>query len=352
VLLGNGDGSFQNPLAVPVPAGQTPNSVAVLDLDGDGSPDIVLGSCCSDTATVYYRGNGDGSFQPATPFNGGNNVRAILVGDWNGDGKPDLALGYSPTTSTTAAGVATLNNRLSNVQTVTLTSGASFLPGPMAPDSIESAFGTNLANTTATPGGDASSLPTTLAGTSVSVVDSKGVSRLAQLYYVSPTQVNFLVPAATALGMSRVSIAGPNGTVAVPANVISTAPGIFTMSGGLAAAVGVRVSGNNQSTFNLSYTDPLTGFISPVPIYLGTKNDQVFLTLYGTGIRNRANLDGVNVSIGGLYTPALYAGPQSEFPGLDQLNVQIPFALSGTGKVTIQVTVNGVQANPAYVVVQ
>ena len=46
-------------------------------------------------------------------------------------------------------------------------------------------------------------------------------------------------------------------------------------------------------------------------------------------------------------------GVQSEFAGLDQLNVDRSRSLlAGSGKVTIQVVVDGVIANPVYVMVQ
>ena len=54
----------------------------------------------------------------------------------------------------------------------------------------------------------------------------------------------------------------------------------------------------------------------------------------------------VQVTIGGADAPVLYAGPQGAFPGLDQINVQIPPMLAGEGLVLIQVTANGITANP------
>ena len=236
---------------------------------------------------------------------------------------------------------------------MTVTSGASFLAGPIAPDSIATVFGKNLTTDTMAPSGDAPALPTKLGSTTVTIQDSRGVSRLALLYYVSPTQVNFLVPPTTALGMAKVSVTAPNGVTAAQVNIFNTAPGLFTANtAGLAAAVGVHVQDGVQSIFNVSYPDPVVGANLPVAINLGAKNDQVFLTLFGTGIRNVSSLDRVTVLFNGVFGPVSYAGVQSEFAGLDQINVQMPQSLAGSGKVTIQVTVDGVAANPVFVAVQ
>ena len=76
--------------------------------------------------------------------------------------------------------------------------GIGWLEDPAAPESMVTASNTTggLANTTVP--GDLRNPPTTLGGTTVTVRDSAGVERLAQLDYVSPRQVNYIVPAGTA----------------------------------------------------------------------------------------------------------------------------------------------------------
>jgi uncharacterized protein (TIGR03437 family) len=47
--------------------------------------------------------------------------------------------------------------------------------------------------------------------------------------------------------------------------------------------------------------------------------------------------------------PVLYAGPQPQFPGLDQVNVPLSLSLRGAGVVNVTVTVDGVTSNPVKI---
>jgi len=73
--------------------------------------------------------------------------------------------------------------------------------------------------------------------------------------------------------------------------------------------------------------------------------EQVYLLLFGTGIRLRGSLSGVTVNIGGLGAQVEYAGQQGEFVGLDQINVLLPKALAGRGEVDLLLSVDGKTAN-------
>ena len=87
VLLGNGDGTFQTLASYALQG--FPNSVAVADVNGDGKPDLLTAS--SNTVEVLL-GNGDGTFQSPLENTTGLNSQSIAVGDVNGDGKPDLVV--------------------------------------------------------------------------------------------------------------------------------------------------------------------------------------------------------------------------------------------------------------------
>ncbi len=89
-----------------------------------------------------------------------------------------------------------------------------------------------------------------------------------------------------------------------------------------------------------------------VPINLESATERVFLVLFATGLRHRGSLGAVSVKLGGVNADALYAGPQGEFVGLDQLNVALLRSLAGRGEVDVSVTVEGVAANPLKVVIR
>ncbi|HMY75602.1 MAG TPA: SBBP repeat-containing protein, partial [Blastocatellia bacterium] len=94
------------------------------------------------------------------------------------------------------------------VSTAVNVSSASYAGAVLSPESIVTAFGNKLAGSVMSASG---ALPTELAGTKVRVTDSAGTERLASLFFVSPTQINYLLPAGTALGEATITISSASG---------------------------------------------------------------------------------------------------------------------------------------------
>jgi hypothetical protein len=91
ILLGNGDGTFQQ--RIDFPAGDYPNTVVSGDWNGDGVPDLAvsndLGGYAQDTVTILL-GQGDGTFSAPESYDVGQRPGDLAVGDFDGDGSPDL----------------------------------------------------------------------------------------------------------------------------------------------------------------------------------------------------------------------------------------------------------------------
>jgi uncharacterized protein (TIGR03437 family) len=220
-------------------------------------------------------------------------------------------------------------------------SAASFEPGPVAQGALVTAFSlfnTSLATSTATA--DTVDWPTSLGGGTVTVTDSAGVQRPAQIFYSSANQIDYRLPPGTAAGFGSVTIAANGTSSSGNINVAPVYPNLFLQSSdGLPAAYLVRSSGGVVSTTT----------VSSAPIDLGPSGDQVFLVLAATGL---GKITSATASVGGIDVQAAYAGPQNTYPGLDQINLQIPRSLVGKGRVDITVTAGGKISNPVYVTIK
>jgi uncharacterized protein (TIGR03437 family) len=226
-------------------------------------------------------------------------------------------------------------------------SAASYQPA-VAPDAIVAGFGTNLA--ASTQASNTLPLPTTLAGTTIRVRDRLGMERVAPLFFVSPTQVNYLIPTGTATGAAFATIVRSDGTSSLsPLAITAVAPGMFTVDAsgrGLAAATVLRVNANGQQTYeSVVRFDAAQNKYVAVPIDLGPATDRVFLLLFGTGWRYRSNLSAVTLRIGGQSVEVPYAGAQGSLAGLDQINALLPRSLAGRGEVNIELSVDSRAAN-------
>jgi uncharacterized protein (TIGR03437 family) len=238
-------------------------------------------------------------------------------------------------------------NALSSVSAASYVTGA-----PLAAASIVSGFGQGLA--AGTEAAASQPLPTTLANTTLQVKDSGGVERPAPLFYVGSSQINYLVPDGTALGPATLTVTSGGQVTATGAlNIDRVAPGLFTANfdgKGPPAAVAITVAPDLTQTIQaVARCGTAPGSCVTAPIDLGPSGTQVVLALYGTGIRGRSSLAGVTAKIGAMDAQLLYAGAQSQYAGLDQVNVVIPRALAGLGEIDLALTVDGKPANTVRV---
>jgi len=172
-------------------------------------------------------------------------------------------------------------------------SAASYKEEVQARGSIVAGFGNQLATMTASAA--SLPLPTQLAETRVTIKDRAGIERLAPLFFVSPSQINYQIPSETELGMAGVTVRGGGRVMAEGFVVISeVAPALFTADGsgsGAPAAYLLRVSASGGQTLEAvaRFDTTLNRFV-PVPIEFRDTAEQVFLVLFGAGIRNHVGL--------------------------------------------------------------
>lgn len=226
---------------------------------------------------------------------------------------------------------------------IAVVNAASYTPGAaVTAGSFVAAFGTFTGVTATTA---SLPFPTTLAGVKVTV---EGIE--APLYDVRSTQITFLIPGAITPGIHPIVVTTGAGTVSGTVRTMSAAPGLFTKdtatppkgavinSNGIensasnAAARGdfISIYGTGPGAFSQPYTDGAAPGSSPL---VQTKSTP-------------------QVYIGGVEATVQFSGLNSFYPGLWQINAFIPNKAFITGKVAVQVFVDGVNSNEVAIFVK
>ena len=168
-------------------------------------------------------------------------------------------------------------------------------------------------------------LRTAVAGCSVQFADAQGKNAiLGNLYYVSSGQINVQVPETTILGTAQMTVIF-NGLSSAPQyfQVVSTDPDyVVETVGSQTYLKGVHLNGSYTTASNPA---------------VGGELILVFLSGLGSGTK-------IAIAINGIPATVYYAGPQGDYPGLDQINVQVPANVTFATEVTVTATaVDGTQ---------
>ena len=207
-----------------------------------------------------------------------------------------------------------------------IVNAAGFQPGPLAPGSIVSIFGYNLAPSVASA--PSVPLPTSLAGTSIRV---NGVP--SPIYYVSPTQVNAQIPFEVATGPATVIVSvGLNVLPSLALTIQPSAPGLFMLGQNRALVQNQDGSTNgpdHPATPGSIVTAYLTGqgaLDLPVPSGSAAPPDP----LIGAALR-------VTAMIGGQSANITFAGMTPGLVGVFQVNLRIPVLAPGDYPLAVEV---------------
>ncbi len=230
--------------------------------------------------------------------------------------------------------------------TATLLAAANLSAAECAPDSVVMVLANGLANVTQSA--SAIPLPTTLAGATVSVRDSANVARNAGIFFVTSTQLNFLVPTGTANGLATVTINATGGAIFVGTIQIAiVAPAVFSAeSNGLGVMRGYALR-NGSAIEPVARFDQAT--LRWVAVPLAAPTNQLVLVVLGTGFRGYTVLP--TATIGGTPVTVMSAAASPTTIGFDELCLQLPAGLA-SGTHNINVTVDGKPANVVTVTIQ
>jgi uncharacterized protein (TIGR03437 family) len=236
-------------------------------------------------------------------------------------------------------GVAIYGESVPDLPAVAAVANAgSYSEDAISPGSLISIFGSDLAGITASA--PAVPLPMSIADTSVTV---NGVP--APLLFESPGQINAQVPWEIAAGPATV-VVRTRGALSPPVNITvqSAAPGLFINQNGYAAAL--NADGSVNSTDNPAAAGSIISvfFTGQGPVAIAV-DDGAAPPAGDTDSATSAML----ATIGASQAQIQFAGLAPLYPGLAQMNLQVPSLASGIYPLTI--VIGGVGSNSAQLVI-
>jgi uncharacterized protein (TIGR03437 family) len=193
-----------------------------------------------------------------------------------------------------------------------------------------------------------------MGGVSVRVTDSLGAARLAGIAWAASGwgQINFVIPAESAIGPARMTIVRVDGSRASTNFIVTdAAPGFFTHVScrGPASGTATRIFADGRHwQSEISFCKP-PGSASPyaecrtVPIPV-TNGATTRVRLLGSGFRYAGSLSNIEVTIAGWRVPVVAFGSTRE-QGVDQVTIKIPPELRGLGEADLLCHVNGRVSN-------
>jgi uncharacterized protein (TIGR03437 family) len=205
--------------------------------------------------------------------------------------------------------------------TIRVVNSASFLTDDLSPGSLISITGTNL-SALVSQSPDQQTPFTVLNGVSVKIGNTP-----VGLFYISPSQINGIIDPSTPAGTASLTVITPVQNVSTTVNIQQTAaPALFSAAG----------AGDREGNILNSVT------YTPGPFSVTTGGVPTVISLYLTSLDLTT---APTVTIGGLAAPVQFYGPAACCLGFEQIDVQVPAALAGAGRVDVIVSSGGRQSN-------
>lgn len=203
-----------------------------------------------------------------------------------------------------------------------LPAASNTFPLNVAPGEIIAVYGSNLA--AGTVAASTATFPTQLSDTQV-LADGVAIP----LYYASATQINGIFPNSS--GLVKLKVQNSSGSHTVNVLVAPAVPAIFTQdASGTGAAAAQRFPGYTLVT-------------ASNPLHAGD-----YLILYLTGLGGTTP----TVTIGEQACLVTYGGPAALYPGLDQINCQVPAGIAASDGAPVVVSAGGRSSNVATVAIE
>jgi trimeric autotransporter adhesin len=324
-----------------------------------GFPGQVAVSVIDDCANPMTTGNVTVSFSNGDPALG---LISLKNGTWAGTWTPAHNASQVTVTATAQIPAEKLQGQVQikgAFQTYTqppvigsgaIVNAASFAAqAPLAPGSLITLFGSNLAQSQ----GTASSvpLPLNLAGSSLLLA-----GKSAPLLFANNGQVNAIVPYGVAVNTPQQVVVSSSSSISVPQSVIlaAAAPGIFTVNAsgqGQGIIVGVDANGNQPIA---DAANPVKAG-QPIVIYctgLGEVNPAVPTGTAAPLTQISKTIEPISVTVGGITADVLFSGLTPGFVGLYQVNATVPTGVAPGSQVPVTLTGAGQQSMPVTIAVQ
>ncbi len=186
--------------------------------------------------------------------------------------------------------------------------------------------------------------PKTLNGVSVTV---DGVA--APVYFVSQSQINFLIPYAVEPGLKPVVVTTSAGALNGSVRVLRSAPGIFVQDTANPPKGAIL---NQNSSLNTSGNPARRGEV--IQIYgTGAGRVQGGTVVDGAGVTGLlSSVSTPQVFIGGVEATVQFSGLTPGVAGLWQVNAFIPDRAFLNGRVPVRIFIDGLDSNEVAVFVQ